>query len=135
MWNFNYARYLLHHGVKGQKWGVKNGPPYPIKRTKKANWHSYDIYDPSSDDYFHLAEGTHISNKQVFAGKGGKDPLDEETALGLSEQIGGKPENWQHCKGDGIIDYYGEERKADIHWFEEETVGKHKFKVKEWIDD
>lgn len=24
--------YLAHHGVKGQKWGVKNGPPYPIKR-------------------------------------------------------------------------------------------------------
>lgn len=22
---------LAHHGVKGQKWGVKNGPPYPIQ--------------------------------------------------------------------------------------------------------
>ena len=22
---------LFHHGVKGQKWGVKNGPPYPLK--------------------------------------------------------------------------------------------------------
>lgn len=22
---------LQHHGVKGQKWGVKNGPPYPLK--------------------------------------------------------------------------------------------------------
>lgn len=21
---------LAHHGIKGQKWGVKNGPPYPI---------------------------------------------------------------------------------------------------------
>ena len=26
----NDYRYLAHHGVKGQKWGVKNGPPYPI---------------------------------------------------------------------------------------------------------
>lgn len=25
---------LAHHGVKGQKWGVKNGPPYPIDRSK-----------------------------------------------------------------------------------------------------
>lgn len=25
-------RFLAHHGVKGQKWGVRNGPPYPIKR-------------------------------------------------------------------------------------------------------
>lgn len=23
---------LYHHGVDGQKWGVKNGPPYPIER-------------------------------------------------------------------------------------------------------
>lgn len=23
--------YLAHHGVKGQKWGVRNGPPYPLK--------------------------------------------------------------------------------------------------------
>ena len=24
--------YLEHHGVKGQKWGVKNGPPYPLNQ-------------------------------------------------------------------------------------------------------
>lgn len=24
--------YLEHHGVQGQKWGVKNGPPYPLYR-------------------------------------------------------------------------------------------------------
>lgn len=28
---------LQHHGVKDQKWGVRNGPPYPIKRIKNAN--------------------------------------------------------------------------------------------------
>lgn len=22
--------YLVHHGIQGQKWGVKNGPPYPL---------------------------------------------------------------------------------------------------------
>ena len=22
---------LIHHGIKGQKWGVRNGPPYPLK--------------------------------------------------------------------------------------------------------
>lgn len=25
---------LAHHGIKGQKWGVRNGPPYPIDRKK-----------------------------------------------------------------------------------------------------
>ena len=26
----DFRYYLKHHGVKGQQWGVKNGPPYPI---------------------------------------------------------------------------------------------------------
>lgn len=24
---------IAHHGVKGQKWGVRNGPPYPIEKS------------------------------------------------------------------------------------------------------
>lgn len=27
-----YQIYLAHHGTKGQKWGVKHGPPYPLRR-------------------------------------------------------------------------------------------------------
>lgn len=25
-----YSNYLEHHGILGQKWGKKNGPPYPL---------------------------------------------------------------------------------------------------------
>lgn len=28
------ASELCHHGVKGQEWGVQNGPPYPLDRKK-----------------------------------------------------------------------------------------------------
>jgi len=28
---YSPTRYLKHHGVKGQQWGVRNGPPYPIE--------------------------------------------------------------------------------------------------------
>ena len=29
---------LYHHGVKGQKWGVRNGPPYPLDASQKLRW-------------------------------------------------------------------------------------------------
>lgn len=32
----DFRYYLQHHGVLGQKWGERNGPPYPLK----ANQHS-----------------------------------------------------------------------------------------------
>lgn len=28
--------YICHHGIKGQKWGVKNGPPYPLGASQKS---------------------------------------------------------------------------------------------------
>ena len=30
MIDYRDINYLCHHGVKGQKWGVENGPPYPL---------------------------------------------------------------------------------------------------------
>ena len=39
-----YGDSLEHHGIKGQKWGDKNGPPYPLgskdhsASEKKAGW-------------------------------------------------------------------------------------------------
>ena len=30
-----YSHQLFHHGVKGQKWGIRNGPPYPLEKSHK----------------------------------------------------------------------------------------------------
>lgn len=30
MWIYVSSDALYHHGIKGQRWGVKNGPPYPL---------------------------------------------------------------------------------------------------------
>lgn len=31
-----YSNYISHHGIQGQEWGVKNGPPYPIEDGKHS---------------------------------------------------------------------------------------------------
>lgn len=30
--------YISHHGIKGQKWGVRNGPPYPLGEGQKMGY-------------------------------------------------------------------------------------------------
>ena len=32
---------LYHHGIKGQKWGVKNGPPYPLDKGRKQTKYGF----------------------------------------------------------------------------------------------
>lgn len=42
--DYRYLNEIYHHGVKGQRWGVRNGPPYPLKpadhsqEERKQNW-------------------------------------------------------------------------------------------------
>ena len=49
-----YSTELCHHGILGQRWGRKNGPPYPLGASdhsaseKKAGWHK--SLDKMSDD-------------------------------------------------------------------------------------
>lgn len=48
----------------------------------------------------------------------------------MVSEFGGFFDKWQHAKGIGNLDVHGEEIKAEVHWFQEETVGMVKFKVK-----
>ena len=34
--------FLAHHGIKGQEWGVRNGPPYPLEG-HKVKKKAYDV--------------------------------------------------------------------------------------------
>ena len=41
---------LRHHGVKGQQWGIRNGPPYPIENkvlSKGTRLNSVSVYNDS----------------------------------------------------------------------------------------
>lgn len=36
MTNQNGNTYLVHHGITGQRWGKRNGPPYPLNESAKS---------------------------------------------------------------------------------------------------
>lgn len=72
-----YSSELYHHGVKGQKWGVKNGPPYPIQkngfqdstRISKTNLDKINeiFYSMSNRDRKFLSPGySNFGNKPLF---------------------------------------------------------------------
>lgn len=44
-----------------------------------------------------------------------------------------KPGEWQHTTGTGNIIYQGALRRAEIHWFQEPTIGIKLPRVKRWI--
>ena len=43
--NIGFDDELKHHGIKGQKWGVKNGPPYPINSEKSVEKNYEQCWD------------------------------------------------------------------------------------------
>lgn len=81
---FGNKTYLVHHGIKGQEWGIRNGPPYPLERPETdISYKSYakinDLYrsmpladrrmiDPDisdePEDYF--SSFTHYRNTTAF---------------------------------------------------------------------
>ena len=107
---------------------------FSIGRSVGAKAKNYTVIDKETGAEYHFTEGTKIQNAQVFAGKGVSKPLREEVARGLSEQFGGEPQNWQHCKGIGWLDVNGESIKAEVHWFQNDGM-KERFKVKYWLYD
>ena len=108
-------------------------PDTQIFRSLSAKATNYDIKAPDGN-YFRYVEGTKVQNVEVFAGYGTSHPLREETVEGLVKEFGGSPEKWQHVKGFGVIDDNGEEVRAEVHWFQEESVGQHKHRVKRWME-
>lgn len=46
---YSDANYLEHHGIKGQEWGVRRGPPYPIQRFDKKVIYNAKNYKPTTN--------------------------------------------------------------------------------------
>lgn len=121
-----------NRSVAGKVAAASAERPVYIPKSVGAKSRNYDILLPNGE-YSQFTEGTYISSIKVITGKGRLRQIDEVDILVSS--YGGKVEEWQKKKGIGHINYKGESRKADVHWYEEPSVGRVKFKVKDWLDE
>lgn len=103
-----------------------------IGRSVGAKARNYEVMDLDTGEMFHFAEGTKIQDVEVFAGKGVKSPF--RKAEKYAGRYGGKPEDWQHAKGFGVLATPEGDREAEVHWVQCSGVGKFEFFVKEWLD-
>lgn len=102
---------------------------------------NYNVLNPKTGEIINLVEGSRITKPKnsIMAGKGRERQID--AIDWLVSKYGGNPEEWQKVKGFGYVyDEYGEERKVELHWYENPECGKVEMKIKErngelYIDD
>ena len=103
-------------------------PDFQVGKSVGAKAKNYDIRLPNRE-VVHLTEGSRVTNVRVIAGKGRNREIDELPIL-ILRYPGTKEEEWQKVKGLGYVDYDGESYKAELHWYEEPSVGRVEWKVK-----
>lgn len=102
-------------------------PDETLPRSVGAKWHNFEISMPDGSKA-KFVEGTKIQNKHAFAGYGTKTPIRDIERLNRDYKINST--KWQKIKGVAHIIDKGEEIKAEIHWYEEPSVGKVEIKFK-----
>lgn len=77
--------------------------------------------------YTKLVEGSRITGIVVIAGHGVKRQIDEiDTLVAV---FGGKRGEWTKRRGTAHVVDLGLDRKAEVHWYQEPSVGRVKMKV------
>ena len=107
-----------------------------IGRSLGAKAANYDVLDLKSGEVYHFVENTIIDNIHVFAGKGTHTIYRNayKYVYKYRNFKVTKEEDWQHVKGNGVLDYHGEARKAEVHWSQHEEIGMVDFFIKEWLE-
>lgn len=103
-----------------------------IGRSVGAKFDNYDIMDLETGEMYHLAEGSKLQNKEVFAGKGSHNPYRD--AWKYADKYGGNVEDWQHVKANGTLATRDGDFEAEVHWSQCEGIGKKEFFIKKWLE-
>lgn len=94
--------YLIHHGVKGQHWGVQNGPPYPLSDNNHTVFISGSSKTQFKDSgYYRKALPKDIKSKiDDYISKGNKIIVGD--APGIDRQV----QNYLKSKGYDNVEVY-----------------------------
>ena len=142
--NQEYARFSKAAGLRTERertWVLKTGKSafteqlendIIIGKSVGAKAKNYDVLDLDTGERFEFVEGSKLQNVQVFAGKGSR--VTYRRASKYADLYGGKPEDWQHVKGFGLIVTPDGDREVEVHWSQCKGIGKFDFFVKEWLD-
>jgi len=116
---------MTNEGISGNNPHIL--PDIFIFRSLGAMARNYDIMLPDGD-IVNLTEGSRITGVEIIAGMGRNRQIDIIDLL--VDKFGGNPDEWQKVKGFGYVNHEGESLKAELHWYQEPTVGRVDFKLK-----
>ena len=111
----------MHHGRKGQQWGVQNGPPYPLDQTNKEYKRTQSKNDKIEADIDKLIESKKLiteSNATSLVRNGGEDKKRVLEAADLGLKALNKIGRDGYDEKEGI---HGPDREWFI--FEDQTKG------------
>lgn len=101
--------YLAHHGRKGQKWGVRNGPPYPLDRQPKEKKKKiFDWFKKSKNKNkspINTASAPRATNSQASVSE--EERVNNAVKLAADMEILAK-DGWEKYKYENYIDTIGE---------------------------
>jgi len=90
----------------------------------------HGLYVPGKG-YLRTAVGTATTKIVVIAGEGSSAVFRD--AFALAAFYGGQPENWQKMRGEVILVCEGKNKRAEVHWAQEESVGYVEEKFRGWL--
>ena len=122
---------IYNDGLKVKSIANLEKPDIIINKAVGAANKLYSVRLPDGRDA-KLAGGTKITKIKIFAGKG--TDTDIRIANLLEERYGYPAKEWEKVRGEGIVRDEGQNKKAELHWYEAQGE-RYEMKVKRWFDD